>query len=298
MVLDSLILGSNPLYGVDHFSSQRARERLLQLNSDKIINVVKTALSAGATGFNFSPHPVIRDILKRLKEEGCSRQVGLYPMLPDTQTFVTTQLNNGTTGMIKQLLGDLGVTAGTRALVQGGLSWLTVDPLRAMKLYLDVEIKRLTDIAPDNSRIKAVMAHEVISDLALALKLEGVMRTYIEHLHDKYGLQAGFVTRNFPRFVEYCEESDVPLEDVVLMTPFNKIGFQMTPTKESCERALLKLRGENVIAMSVLAGGELSLSEAVSYLKSLGLKHVCVGVSTRSHAEETFRSLSSTLSLP
>lgn len=292
MDLDRLILGSNPLYGVDHFSSQRARERSLQLKSDRIFGVVKASLSAGATGFNFSPHPIIYDILGELKEEGYGHNLGLYPMLPNAQTYITAQLNSGTVGMAKLLLRNLGVAAGARAIVYGGLSWLTTDPVRAMRLYIDIEITKLTDIAPSNAKIRVVLAHEVLSDLILALKMEEILRIYIEHLHDKHGLQAGFVTRNFPRFVQFCEESNLPLKDFALMTPFNRIGFQMTPNRESCEQTLEKLRGENVIGMSALAGGQLELGEAIEYLSPLKLKSLCVGVSTQTHAKETFQKLS------
>lgn len=289
MDLDRLILGSNPLYGVDHFSAERARERFLRLDSEKIVDVLKASFSAGATGFNFSPHPIIFEVLARLKEEGYSHQIGLYPMLPDTQTYVTTQLNSGTTGMIKRLLGDLGFAAGTHALIKGGLSLLTSDPMRVMKLYLDVETKRLTDTAPANFKLRVVIAHEIISDMALALKSKEILRTYVEYLHDKYNVQAGFVTRNFHRFVEFCEQSDMPLDDIVLMTPFNKIGFQMAPSRQASEQTLSKLTNANVIAMSVLAGGQIDLEASVEYLKSLtNLSSVALGVSTEEHARESF----------
>ena len=293
MGLDRLILGSNPLYGVDHFSSERARERSARLNTHRRIEVAKVAFSAGATGFNFSPHPAISNILKGLKEEGYSKRIGLYPILPDTQTYITSQLNSGTTGMIKQLLGDLGVTAGARALVQGGLTWLTTDPVRAMRLYIDIEVERLTDIMPINFGVKAVMAHEIISDMALALGLGDLLRSFVEHLHDKHNLQAGFVTRNLPRFVDFLQKVNVPVKDQVIMTPVNKVGFQMTPSRHACEGTITELRGENIIAMSVLAGGQIDIDEAMNYLATLrNLASVAVGVSTERHADETFKKLS------
>ena len=203
--LDKLILGSNPLYGVDHFSSQRAREKARGMTSDKIISVLKASFSSGATGFNFSPHPAIYANLGRLKEEGYGARVGLYPMLPDTQSYITAQLKSGTTGMIRHLFTDLGLSTGTHALIEGTLSWLTSDPTRALKLYLDVEVKRLAEIAPRNFEIRVVLAHEMLTDLALALELDQMVKTYVEYLHDKYKIEAGFVTRNFPRFVEFCD---------------------------------------------------------------------------------------------
>jgi hypothetical protein len=293
--LDRLILGANPLCGVDHFSSDRARERSLQLSRDKILAVVKASFSAGATGFNFSPHPIVYNILKKLREEECSYAFGLYPMFPDTQTYVKTQLTSGTTGMLKQLLGDLGVMGSARALVQGGLSWMTADPLRAMKLYLDMEIDKLLDIAPSNSRLKTVLAHEVLTDLALAFRSDNIIRIYFEHLKDKHRLVPGFVTRNFPRFVDFCVKHDLPLNEMIIMTPFNRLGFQMIPSREACERTLSRMNRKNVIGISVLAGGQLGLDEAFGYLKPLKIGALAVGVSNEAHARESFTKLAKAL---
>jgi hypothetical protein len=48
----------------------------------------------------------------------------------------------------------------------------------------------------------------------------------------------------------------------------------------------------NVFAMSILAGGYLSLTEAVGYIKQLSnLSGIVAGVSSLDHAERTFMSL-------
>jgi hypothetical protein len=48
----------------------------------------------------------------------------------------------------------------------------------------------------------------------------------------------------------------------------------------------------NVIAMSILAGGYLSLSEGVAYMNNLSnIAGAVVGVSSVDHAERTFRNL-------
>jgi arginine repressor len=89
----------------------------------------------------------------------------------------------------------------------------------------------------------------------------------------------------------------MPLKDTVIMTPFNKAGFQMNPSRETCETALSSLNQEvNVIAMSTLAGGYLALDEAIDYLQSLPkLSGTIVGVSSTHHAQTTFRTFSKLL---
>ena len=78
-----------------------------------------------------------------------------------------------------------------------------------------------------------------------------------------------------------------PLSDIIIMTPFNSIGFQMNPSRQSCEECLSKMNDANVIAMSILAGGYLSLDQATTYIKTLSkLSGVVIGVSTADHAGE------------
>ena len=76
------------------------------------------------------------------------------------------------------------------------------------------------------------------------------------------------------------------------MTPFNRIGFQMNPSRGECEVCASHLSGAEVMAISILAGGYLGLGEAIDYLRRLhGLSRVAVGVSPEQHAAGTFTKL-------
>ena len=85
---------------------------------------------------------------------------------------------------------------------------------------------------------------------------------------------------------------DINFGDVVIAAPFNKLGFQMDPSKAECEKALASVDGANVIAISILAAGYLKPSEAIEYVAGLpNIAGVSVGVSKEQHARETFRLL-------
>jgi hypothetical protein len=128
--------------------------------------------------------------------------------------------------------------------------------------------------------------------LAVSFKLKELLTSFMEHVQENYGVKPGFVTRNFAKFVEFAKDLGTPWEQFVIMAPFNKVGFQMNPAKESCERQLSTVHGGEVIAMSLLAAGYLHLDEAVEYVKSLSnLSGATVGVSSQEHAEETFTQL-------
>lgn len=76
---------------------------------------------------------------------------------------------------------------------------------------------------------------------------------------------------------------------MVIEASFNPLAFQMCPSKEECEMALVKAASAEVIAFSILAAGRVKLPEAIDYIASLPeLKGVAVGVSKISHCGETF----------
>lgn len=294
--LDTYILGANPLSGVDHFLPERARERALLLNKDRIISVIIRSLQSGAQGFNFGANPTTYGLLRTLRDSGFDEPFGLYPIVPDLQIYVSSQLKKGTFGMISDALDSLNWSAKASALFRGGLSVVTLDPLRAMKVFLDVEINKIIEASPPSAKLKSVIVHEAVTDLAMLLEVDEVFKTFVNFVKDRYDVMPGFVTRNLPRFIDFCQRIDLELEDVVIMTPINKLGFQMTPTKEACEKALLEKDGAQVIAMSILAAGQIGLSEAIKYLNSLSnIRSVVVGVSRESHAQETFTRLQSEL---
>jgi hypothetical protein len=84
--------------------------------------------------------------------------------------------------------------------------------------------------------------------------------------------------------------------NITVTTAFNRVGFQMNPSKKVCEDALCKIPQSNVIAMNILASGYVKIPEAANYIKNLsGIKGVVVGVSKEKHAVESFQLLRKTL---
>ncbi len=134
--------------------------------------------------------------------------------------------------------------------------------------------------------------HEVVTDLCVSLQAKDLFDSYMQHVRNEFDAMPGFVTRNFVRFVEFFESRGLALNNTVIMTPFNGIGFQMNPSKQSCEECLSRMEDCNVIAMSILAGGYLGLDAAIEYLERLQrLSGVVVGVSSSEHADQTFSRL-------
>ena len=104
----------------------------------------------------------------------------------------------------------------------------------------------------------------------------------MDYVKDNYGATPAFGTMNFPALVKSFDEWG--FKKPLIMTSFNKVGFQMNPSREECERCL-KEHDVDVLAMSTLAAGYLKPEEAYDYLFALpNIKSVVVGFSTKEHA--------------
>ena len=292
--IDRLLLGDNPLIGVDHLSQERARERLERLNTGRIVEVIETATANGAQGFLFSTHPTIYAALKAIRQAEAQTPLNLYPLLPYAQAYVRTATEKGVLGLVQDVLGKLSWRGRMKALA-AGLSMATADPATVLNAYVDAELDILTSNAPEGSVLKSVIMHEVITDVATSFKAGDILQSYAAHVIDEYKVKPGFATRNFPRFVRFADQIGLEFSDIVILTPFNKVGFQMNPSREACEETLKRDRmaDANIIAMSILASGYLKLPEATQYLSKLNqLKSIVVGTSSREHAKKTFTYLS------
>jgi hypothetical protein len=293
--LDRYLLGDNPFIGVDHLSQERARERAGRLDTHRIVEVIDTALESGAQGLLFSTHPIMYDVLKAMKRASRAGPLNLYPLLPNTQAYLVVYAEKGMLGLAQHVLAGSSLRAKAKTLARG-FSLASMDPIRVVGAYVDMELDILRRNAPDNATLKTVFLHEIFTDLATSFRAGEFIRGYAEHVLDKHHVKPGFATRNFPRFVQFVQESGLALDDIVILTPFNKLGFQMNPSREACERTLSEHCNANVIVMSILASGYLTLHDALDYLKAQkAIRSFVVGASTRAHAAETFRLMRSGL---
>jgi hypothetical protein len=289
----TLLVGDNPFHGISHLSQDRARLRGNTATfADNAANLVLTALDNGADGFMFSVSDETLSILRIISELGGSRQLRLYALVPYAYEYVrlAAQLG-GFSGLAKKFAKQIVMSGNVRAIAAGLKGLIRADLASLMKTYLIYEISRVKSSASKQGILESVLLHEVVTDMALALELDWLFKSYIDFL-SKLKIKPGFETRNFAYLVSKFREWDLDLSQVILAAPFNKIGFQMNPSREECEKASASLPRPNVIAMSLLAAGYLKPQEAIEYLHKVpNLSAAVVGVSKLQQAEETFRLL-------
>ena len=278
---------------MSHLSQERARDRTDKLNIESILEVFCSALSCGATGYTFSTHPTNLRILDALGASGrVSGQFDLYPVVPYAEGYVRLANEKGMTGLVNEVLSRLSLSDKAKLLVEGGFSALKLDLVGMLRTYLDAELKGYLSVKPKNATLQGVLLAEVPTDLCLGFRETHILNLFAQHVRENYHVRPGFVTYNLARFVSVFKEAGLSLKDIVIMTPFNSPGYQMSPSRNACERSLSSLEEGRVIAMSIMAGGYLKLDEAIDYIRTLpNLSGVAVAVSSKEHAHDTFTSL-------
>lgn len=293
----TLLVGDNPFHGISHLSQERGRARGDSVTSPEYAaKLVMIAVENGASGFMFSVSESTLSILKLIRQAGEIGKLKLYALVPYAYEYV--RLANrlgGISGLAKRVAKQVAFSGNVKAVVSGLKGAITRDPVTLMETYLMYEISRIRSAAGRDARLDSVFLHEVVTDMSLAFELNWLFESYVKFM-SRQGIKPGFETRNFAYLVHKFKDWGLDLGKLAIASPFNKIGFQMNPSRIECEKALLSLQEPNVIAMSILAAGYINPLDAIDYLRGLfNIKGVVVGVSKERHARETFAFLSNTI---
>jgi hypothetical protein len=256
--------------------------------------LVKISLENGASGFMFSVSETTLSILKALDRRD---NIDLYAIVPYAYEYVRLAIQaGGIPGLAKRVFRQIVFSKNIVAVAPNIIGLTKLNPSALLNTYVVYEMARIKSAAGSNARFRSVLLHEIITDMALALNLDWLFMSYISFLL-KHKIKPGFETRNFAYLVTKFSEWNIDFSKIAIAAPFNKIGFQMNPSRIACEDALRRISASEVIAMSILAAGYLKPPEAIDYLRSLpNVTGIVVGVSKEQHAKETFTLLKKSLS--
>ncbi|MCP3684262.1 MAG: hypothetical protein GY861_16400 [bacterium] len=286
-----LLVGDNPFHGISHLSQERAASRGEDVADPKHAAVlVQTALANGADGFMFSVSDTTLSILQRASKTDQREPIQIYAILPYAFEFVRLAVTQGgIPGLVKKMGSEIVFSWNFRAALYGVKGITRTDPESLLKSYLLYEESRIRSAAGKNGTVASILLHEVVTDMALALNMEWLVRAHIDFMQSR-GIKPGFQTHNFAHLVTKFETWGIDFRKVCIAAQFNSLGFWMCPSRTKCEEALKRIPDTEVIAYGILASGYLKVPEATEYVKGLpGLSGIAVGVSKEHHAHETFK---------
>jgi len=283
---DSVLLGDNPFFGIDHLSHERSRSRLSNAkNFENAIQVIQCARDYGVKDMMVGTRPRLNEFFEELNDKtNILNEFNFHPVVPYAQGFVLKLNEKGLINTLQEIFKKGGLKNEIKLLVRGGLGFLKKDFEELFKMFIDVELLKLKGV-----NIKTIYLHPLFTDLILALNLKDIFSTYLSHLRKQYNVNAGLCTKNFPTLVSKLNEWE--LDYPYIMTSFNKAGLFMNPSRKECEDVLQFFRGKTM-AMNIFAGGYYNLDETFQYIDPLSkIRDVVVGVSTVDHAKKTFQLL-------
>jgi hypothetical protein len=147
--------------------------------------------------------------------------------MPYAHKYANAVTELGIVGTIKQYVP--GNIFGTFA--KGGLAYLNKDFIKLMQLLIDAEMKMFTGI-----NTPVIFIQNVVADMILGLKMYEVFAEYDAYIRKKYKSEPGYITMNMPALLDAL--NSVGIENPIICTSINKIGFRMSGGKEIYEKYL------------------------------------------------------------
>ncbi len=276
--MDKVLFGDNQFFAVNHASDEKARAQSIRFKEDTaIIKVIDQAITLGINTFMCTTHDRIGNLCNHIRENPENyRDFKIYPCMPYAHKYANAVTELGIMGTIKQYVpGNLFST-----FAKGGFAFLSKDFIGLMELLIDAEMKMFKGI-----NTPVIFIQNVLVDMILGLKMYDIFKEYDNYIRKKYNAEPGYITMNMPALLDAL--NGLGIENPIICSSINKIGFRMSGGIEIYEK-YLKEKRFRPIAMQVLAAGALQPKEAIEYLSQFPkIESVLFGASSKAHIQET-----------
>ena len=200
-----------------------------------------------------------------------------HPCMPYAHKYANAVTELGILGTLKAYIPGNILSVASKA----GIAYIRKDYLSLMELLVDAEMKMFEGL-----NTPVIFLQNVLVDLLMGLGMDDVFVAYAKYIKKKYNAEPGFITMNMPRMVDMCER--LGIENPIICSSINKIGFRMSGTIEEYEEYLNSDKKFRPIAMQCLAAGALKPDEAMEYVTRFPkIESVLFGASSRAHIQQT-----------
>lgn len=277
--MDRIVFGDNQFFGINHWSEEKARAQAMKFQDIRaVINVLDISYDEGIKTFMCTTHERIAKICDHIRAHPSRYpEFVFYPCMPYAYTYANAVTEYGAIEALRRFLPNEGTI---QAAFQGSVSFARKEITGIIKLLIDAEMKMFNTLCTP-----VIFLQNVVVDLLLGLGFNEAFCVFADHVKQRYGSEPGFITMNLPKLVPLLEE--LGIENPIICSNINKIGFRMCGGRDQYERVLAENRFR-AIAMSVFASGAIPPKEALEYV--CGLKQVSsivFGASSRANIRQT-----------
>jgi hypothetical protein len=277
--MDKLLFGDNQFFGVNHMSEEKARAQSMRFQDiGAVIDVLDAAYDEGVKTFMCTTHDRIGLVADHIRANPTRySDFVFYPCMPYAHKYANAVTEDGPLGALKRFMPDEGKVG---AMVRGGMSLARKDVEGIGTLLIDAEMKMFSGL-----NTPVIFVQNVVVDLLLGMGFHEAFRIFANHIRDRYGAEPGFITMNMPMLVPVLEK--LGIENPIVCSNINKIGFRMSGGMEAYERTLKNHRFR-AIAMSVFASGALKPDEAIQWIcEQPNIESIVFGASGRGNIAST-----------
>jgi hypothetical protein len=277
--MDRVLFGDNQFFGVNHMSEEKARAQQMRFQDlGAIIEVLDAAYQEGIRTFMCTTHDRVEQICDHFRaHRDRYPDYQFYPCMPYAHKYANAVTEYGMIDALRKFLPDDGALG---AMLKGGVALANKDVDAILRLLIDAEMKMFHGLSTP-----VIFIQNVITDLLLGLGMHVCLRTFHDHVREKYGADPGFITMNTPKLLDVLES--LGIDNPIVCSNINKIGFRMCGGVAAYEQAIATRRFRPV-AMSVLASGAISPREAIDYVcRQPKIESIVFGASSRGNIRQT-----------
>lgn len=278
--MDRILFGDNQFFAVNHLSDEKSRSQAIRFGDIRaIMDILEHVSAANIKTFMCTTHERMAEVSSCVRKEAAKyKGVKFYPGMPYAHKYVNAVTELGILGALRQYLPD----NIAKTLGKGSAALATKNFVSMMELLIDAEMKMFKGLDTP-----VIFIQNVLTDLILGLGMNDFFVAFHDYIKKKYKSEPGFITMNLPRLYDTLKSCGI--DNPVICSSINKIGFRMAGGKELYERTLG--RGNiRAIAMQVFAGGAIPPKEALEYVCRLdGIRSIVFGASSKGHIDQTKR---------
>lgn len=276
--MNKVLYGDNQFFAVNHLSDEKSRAQSMKFKDTKSIMIVlDQAIDLGIKTFMCTTHDRIGEITEIMRKNKSRYQdFEIYPCMPYAHKYANAVTELGIMGTIKQYIpGNLFSFA-----AKGGMALVNKDFNKMMEMLIDAELKMFKGV-----RTPVIFIQNVLVDMILGLKMNDVFIHFDQYIREKYQAEPGYITMNMPKLLDTL--NSVGIENPIICSSINKVGFRMSGGKELYEKYLQE-KEFRPVAMQVLASGAIKPKEAIEYLSQFKrIESVLFGASSMGNIKET-----------
>jgi hypothetical protein len=283
--IDNILLGDNQFFGINHMSQEKAQQLAeIFFNLPSILEVYQISIDSGIRAIMLNSNDRAAEICDHfIANKSKYPEMTWYPSIPYPHKYANIVSEKGIVpGINEILLKNNSALDILGILTKGGVALIGKDAVKLLQMLIDIEMKIFSGL-----NIKVIFLQNIVTDLLLGYEVKDIFYEYCHYIRNKYGATPGLITQNMPLLIDKLEEWGI--EDVVICTSFNKIGYLMSPNVESYVEAARNndVGKYQLMAMSTLASGAIPVDEAFRFIHQQSIQSVVFGASSRKHIEET-----------